>query len=191
MTVCRKCEQEIPDDEVSPSHLGRRTSICKPCSKKRNKEKYNSSSGKEYHKNYYIENAERLRANNTAYRKGNRDKIRNYRRKYRTRLEQRIKRGQRKRLINALKSVGKRKIYSIIKYIGCTAPELKQYLENQFRDGMSWNNYGEWHIDHIRPVSSFDLTEEEDQMKCFHYTNLQPLWAKENLEKGASWDGEL
>ena len=49
---------------------------------------------------------------------------------------------------------------------------------------MSWDNYGEWHIDHIRPMASFNLQEQEEQLKCCHYTNLQPLWAEENLRKG-------
>ena len=70
--------------------------------------------------------------------------------------------------------------------MGCSIEELKIHLEKQFRDGMSWNNYGMygWHIDHIKPCSAFDLTDLEQQKICFHYSNLQPLWAKENLSKG-------
>jgi desulfoferrodoxin (superoxide reductase-like protein) len=58
-------------------------------------------------------------------------------------------------------------------------------LEKQFKLGMNWDNYGRsgWHIDHIKPCASFDLTKKEEQLKCFHYTNLQPLWARENLIK--------
>ena len=59
------------------------------------------------------------------------------------------------------------------------------HLQKQFKKGMTRENHGLWHIDHIRPVSSFDLTKPKEQIKCFHYTNLQPLWAKENLSKGA------
>ena len=56
---------------------------------------------------------------------------------------------------------------------------------------MSWDNHGYdgWHVDHIRPCASFDLTDEEQVRKCFHYTNLQPLWAKDNLRKGSEWNG--
>lgn len=68
--------------------------------------------------------------------------------------------------------------------IGCSIEELKQYLEKQFKEGMTWDNYGEWHIDHIIPCAAFDLTKEEEQLKCFNYTNLQPLWAEENEKKG-------
>jgi len=55
-----------------------------------------------------------------------------------------------------------------------------------------WDNYGSgWHIDHIRPCSSFDLSDEEQQRACFHHSNLQPLWVKDNLEKGSKWEGDL
>lgn len=69
--------------------------------------------------------------------------------------------------------------------IGMTFKELKVYLETRFTEGMTWENYGQWHIDHILPISRFDLTNLEEQKKAFHYTNLQPLWAKDNLKKHA------
>ena len=70
--------------------------------------------------------------------------------------------------------------------LGCSADELRLHLQSQFKDGMTWENYGlyGWHIDHILPCNSFDLTLDSEQRKCFHYTNMQPLWAKENLAKG-------
>lgn len=62
--------------------------------------------------------------------------------------------------------------------------ELKKYLESQFKEGMSWENYGiEWHIDHIVPCSFFDLSNEDHQRICFNWRNLQPLWKKDNLSK--------
>lgn len=75
---------------------------------------------------------------------------------------------------------------SAIKLCGCTIDVLIRHLENQFKYGMNWGNYGYrgWHIDHIKPCASFDLTDQEQQKKCFHYTNLQPLWAYENFKKG-------
>ena len=56
---------------------------------------------------------------------------------------------------------------------------------------MSWENHGTWHIDHRVPCAKFDLTKKEEQEKCFHYTNLQPLWAKDNLSKGNKYDEKL
>ena len=78
-----------------------------------------------------------------------------------------------------------------IELMGCTAECARNHLESQFTDGMSWDNYGSfgWHIDHRRPVSSFDLSKKEDLKECFHYTNLQPLWAEDNYKKGSKYDG--
>ena len=74
-------------------------------------------------------------------------------------------------------------------YIGCTLQELKCHIEKQFIVGMYWHNYGEWQIDHIIPVSSAKTKRE--LLKLFHYTNLQPLWAKDNLIKGAKYAEEI
>jgi len=96
-----------------------------------------------------------------------------------------ITRSLRDRFKNALRSKRLAKTESPIELIGCSIPELRRYLENQWMPGMSWENYGlkGWHIDHSRPIKSFDLTQEEERRTCFHYTNLQPLWAADNLKK--------
>ena len=78
---------------------------------------------------------------------------------------------------------------STIDLMGCKPSDLMRHLETKFQIGMIWENYGSWHIDHIIPCSYFDLTNPEEQAKCFHYTNLQPLWAKENLSKGNKYEG--
>ena len=62
------------------------------------------------------------------------------------------------------------------------------YLAAKFQEGMSWDNHGEWHIDHIKPCCKFNLLDDEEQRKCFHYTNLQPLWSKDNLSKGGKYN---
>ena len=95
------------------------------------------------------------------------------------------------RIRKALKNNYGQKSKSCAKFIGCSIPELREHLESQFQHGMSWDNYGAWHIDHIRPCSSFNLTNENEQSQCFHFTNLQPLWAEENLKKGARYDPSL
>lgn len=73
-----------------------------------------------------------------------------------------------------------------IEYLGCTIKELIEYLENKFCDGMAWENYGNWEIDHIKPISNFDLLDNKQKKELCHYTNLQPLWRKENLKKGGA-----
>lgn len=93
----------------------------------------------------------------------------------------------RMRISCAVKSQGIYKAQKTRILVGCTVEKLKNYLEEGFKKGMSWLNYGKngWHIDHIKPCASFDLTKQEEQKKCFHYTNLQPLWASDNLSKGS------
>ena len=73
--------------------------------------------------------------------------------------------------------------------LGCTVDFAKQWIEAKFQPGMTWNNWSRtgWHVDHLRPIDSFDLTDLAQQKQCFHYTNLHPLWAGDNLSKGAKW----
>lgn len=72
--------------------------------------------------------------------------------------------------------------------LGCTLAEARVHIERQFLPGMTWENHGAWHIDHLRPIASFDLTDPEQVRAAAHYTNLQPLWALDNLRKGARHD---
>lgn len=67
--------------------------------------------------------------------------------------------------------------------LGCSAIELEAYLISKMTDGMTIENYGKWEVDHIKPLSKHDLTKEEEIRKCFHYTNLQPLWMLDNRKK--------
>ena len=91
----------------------------------------------------------------------------------------------RARVRAAVTRVGGEKSRKTMQLVGCSVPKLRQHLEAQFTDGMTWDNHGEWHIDHIKPCASFDLTDAEQQRECFNYTNLQPLLAKDNMSKGA------
>ena len=75
-----------------------------------------------------------------------------------------------------------------MEYVGCSIEALRTHLENQFTEGMTWDNPGEWHIDHIKPCASFNLDIEEERHACFHYTNLQPLWGPDNLRKSDIYD---
>jgi len=90
----------------------------------------------------------------------------------------------RNRLNMAIKN--KYKLGSSVKDLGCSIKELKVHLESQFQPGMSWDNWSKdgWHIDHIVPLSNFDLSNLDELKKACHYINLQPLWATDNLKKG-------
>jgi hypothetical protein len=102
----------------------------------------------------------------------------------RTNKEYRIMDNLRARVNLALKRHDAFKWESTSKLIGCSVKYLVKHLEKQFKLGMNWQNRNEWHVDHIIPCHAFNLTDPEQQKKCFHYTNLQPLWAAENYRKG-------
>ena len=91
----------------------------------------------------------------------------------------------RRRMIHVLK--GTQKSASSLELIGCDANTLREHIQNQFTKGMRWNNYGSyWHVDHIVPCASFDLSDPDQQRKCFHFSNCRPLRVTENLSKGDS-----
>lgn len=91
----------------------------------------------------------------------------------------------RKRLARAINAQSAEKRSSSLDLIGCSVVELMSHLESQFLSGMTWENRSEWHIDHIVPIALFDLRDKDQQLAAFHYTNLRPLWAKDNHKKGA------
>lgn len=115
----------------------------------------------------------------------NRDKVNTNKRKRREDASNRLVHNMRNRVWKAL--IGQAKKDRTMELVGCTPEFLMKYLEKRFKSGMTWDNYGEWHVDHIKPCASFDLTKEEEQRRCFHYTNLQPLWGTENISKGAKY----
>ena len=109
-----------------------------------------------------------------------------FRQRYHEDKEFRLKHLLRSRLHTALRAQGVRKRNGTMALVGCSSEELFDHLESQFVTGMSWENMGsEWHVDHIMPCASFDLCDAGEQKRCFHWSNLQPLFAKENLSKGA------
>ena len=96
----------------------------------------------------------------------------------------------RKRVMNRIWSAMKRQRVNGVgsfSLVGCSVEFLRRYIEGKFEAGMSWDNYGEWHVDHIRPCASFDLSDKEQVIQCFNWRNLQPMWASENIIKGANY----
>lgn len=101
----------------------------------------------------------------------------NLSRKIKSRLSNRIK--------DALKAISLTKNNKTMSYLGCSHIQLRQWFEFLFLEGMTWDNIGQWHIDHVVPCASFDLTKPEDIESCFNWKNIRPCWQKENLEKGS------
>jgi len=157
--TCSKCRTDLTLDNFysSKNRYKKVHSYCKSCSKILRDSLKNNK--KEYDKEY-----------------------RKY--KYKTDINYKIRRVLRKRFGETVKKEYRKG--KIVDLLGCSVEEFKKYLETKFKEGMSWNNYGlrGWHIDHIIPCSKFDLIKEEEQKKCFHFSNLQPLWWNENLSKG-------
>lgn len=139
---------------------------------------------------YRVKNADRISAGKREYYLQNKELIRSKLRIYRRKrlatdpvfkLKQKLK----KTLHYALRGVGAKKHSTTMTLLGCSISEFKKHIESQFKPGMTWGNRGifGWHIDHKRPIASFNLLDLGDQKRCFHYTNLQPLWASENIAK--------
>jgi len=169
---------------------------CKVCHKKKRRKHYlknkdkilkqnkkwkenNLEQDKETRKKHYEKNKESILVRQTVYKRNRR----------RVDPKMRIRENLSRRINDALK--GNSKSASTVQLLGCSVEELKIHLEDRFTDGMSWDNYGvyvkgepmKWHIDHIIPCDSFDLTNETEQAECFHYSNLQPMWGIDNIRK--------
>lgn len=137
---------------------------------------------KEYRRKYELAHQKEKKEYNSNYFKTYKNKLAEYvKNRLRTNINYRLASRLRTRIHEVLKGNSKSK--TTMNLVGCSIQTLKQYLEKSFKSGMSWDNYGKWHIDHIRPCVSFDLSKEEEQRKCFNYINLQPLWAEDNLRK--------
>ena len=159
--------------------------------KKQNKQYYLNNKEKiiKYKKKYYLNNIKKMKKYYKLYSQKNRKKLNQYRaNKAKNDPIFKLIQNQRRRIRQALKEMKKTK--STLKLLGCSATELWNHLEKQFKPKMTRKNYGKWHVDHIRPCASFDLTNPKQQQICFHYTNLQPLWAIDNIKKGAKLDYE-
>ena len=134
---------------------------------------------------YYQANKERILKKTDQWKKDNRERFRRHKRAYvRRHPEVRIANNSRGRIHRMLGSQGRGRGRSR-RLIGCSPDTLRLILECRFEPGMTWDNYGsEWHVDHIIPLAAYNLTDPEQQRQAFHYTNLQPLWAHENMAKG-------
>jgi hypothetical protein len=139
-------------------------------------------------------NAEKCRETKAAWKEKNPEVYRRIQRGYQRRAFHRNPHHRfglmaRGRIRKALKAQGAVKTVATVKLLGCSVEFLRRHLEAKFRDGMTWENYGpHWHVDHIKPCAKFDLTQPEEQRACFHFTNLQPLLAHENIAKGDHYD---
>jgi Uri superfamily endonuclease len=183
--TCIKCQATKPDISFKSANT------CKACVAV-------------YEKQYHKANYTKIKARQQAWAENNRERYREILRKHRDLNRDAIRLSDRERLQNDIAHRLKRNIRarlscaisrkikqtSAIDGLGCSIEELKAHLESKFQLGMTWDNYGKWHIDHIKPLSSFDLTKLEEQLVACHYSNLQPLWAQDNLIKSNKFSSQ-
>ncbi len=190
---CTKCEKALPlsDFYFCSSNKDKHHNTCKNCASKNSKQ-------------WRANNKERMKSNIERWRANNKEKLRRIRKEWRINNIERDKQSK-KRYRDRIIKIPERKLNQRISelickslkrgskggrhwetLVGYTINELKEHLEKQFRPGMSWNNYGMWHIDHKKPKTSFDFKSPDDDgfKQCWALGNLQPLWAKDNINKG-------
>jgi hypothetical protein len=205
---------EFPNNSKSPDG---KHSYCKPCSNQKNKEwrlknqekrreslkrwkKENVDKIKEYKKNR--KPTENEKRGKQLWLMANAEKIKQYRKEYKKNNQKKLSQADklrkqqdptyraicsiRSRVSGLCRDICNGKKRSSTKAIGLARDEFRLYIESLFKEGMTWDNYGSWHIDHIKPLS---LAKTEDEvMKLNHYTNLQPLWAIDNLKKSNKYE---
>jgi len=205
MKICLKCniEKDLSYFTNNKTKKDGKCVYCRSCYAAINKEwrKNNPEKDKKIHDKWGKNNIEAIRKNRLRSYYRHKEKMNKYSREYKKRNKEELNRKAkaytrhkyitdinfrlriilRGRLWKAISRKSKQSGALVL--LGCSIDELKSYLEKQFVTGMNWDNYGDWHIDHIKPCCSFDLTDLEQQRICFHYTNLQPLWAKDNIRK--------
>jgi len=194
--VCPECAKEFESTKKNKKYC------CKECGekqwRKKNKIRVKERSKQYYneHKNHRIETSKLWKNKNVDHykkiQKQWRDKNKSHiakcrKERFNNDIEFKIKCNLRSRLYSALKSQKIIKSQATFDLVGCSINELQQYIQTLFTKGMTWQNHGygnnKWHIDHIKPCDAFNLLYEDEQRKCFNWTNLQPLWQLDNFNK--------
>ncbi len=204
--ICKSCGA----DDLSVD-FGTYNSICRKCYKRdyfqKNKEKIAHQNKQRYsnkdvifikecpvcYTKFSISRSDKktcsTACSNRLWRAANKEKLnKSFKNRYHSDIHRKLATCLRSRLNKALKGAYKSSSYS--DYIGCTPEQLKNHLESLFKPGMTWDNYGirGWHIDHIRPLDSYNLSDPSELLEACNYKNLQPLWAKDNLTKGCKYE---
>ena len=197
---CIKCKYEISKPRIikNKEKIARKKQEWVDNNRERvkaNQEKWHENNleyREKYQKSYYNANRDKILENNKKYNNENKEKVRVRKSEWTkqqrlTNPQLRVKDSMRARVRGLLTRDNITKKNTTQELIGCDFEYLRKHLESQFTEGMTWENYGRngWHVDHIIPCNNFDLTDIEQQKKCFHYTNLQPLWEFDNLSKGS------
>lgn len=187
---CRSCNAKI-QKKLRDLNIEERRKVSKTYRAK-NKDKINSRKklyrklNPEAHKiisrRTYRKNLEKIKIRSKMmYQKNKKEIHLKMKIKYHTDIQYRLALNLRRRMHKLIKRSDRNG--SAVRDLGCSLNQFKLYIESKFSEGMSWDNYGKWHLDHIYPISRVDLTNRDEFLKIAHYTNYQPLWAEDNLKK--------
>ena len=215
--VCTRCKVEKSCSEFSRDRAKKDglSCQCKECNKKYNQA--NADWRREYAKKWHQENAERKREYMKKWHEENAEKVKKYRQENAESLSEKKKKYQqenadkikvyrkkydknrrnsdplfrmiynlRRRLSSYCRAIKVKKSTRTKEMLGIDLAGFKSHIESKFQEGMTWENYGQWHVDHIKPLSL--ATTEQEIIELNHYTNLQPLWAAENLKKSNKYE---
>lgn len=216
MKTCAKCNTEKEYNQYYKKQISKDgyNNICIPCRKgynelnKENTQKYYKENKERYQENgkkHYSENKEKINNKSIEWGKNNPEKRKEIQDKWNKNNREYFKIWRKNkwetdpnfklriilgaRLNDILKRIKLNKSSSIISFIGCPIEELKIHIENQFLPEFTWDNHGEiWELDHIIPCFNFDMENVEEQKKCFHYTNLQPLFKTTRIAKSFGYN---
>jgi len=202
MKTCNKCQQdkEIDNFYKSKTKVDGLDNTCKQCKLVycRNRHKTKKEQINNYHKIYYNNNKEAHLDRGKIWKEQNKDKYQKYINNYSTlyynkNIQYKLRKLLRGRISYELNKIIKGSFTEQMHFLlGCSLIEFKQYLESKFKPEMTWDNHGDiWEIDHIKPCSSFDLTDIEQQKECFHYTNLQPLFKTSGIAESFGYINEI
>lgn len=202
VSQCKKCQKEYCNNhreeiknyrrEYRPQYYLKNARRIK----KKSKLYYqnNKAAKKKYARQYRIINKEKIQVQNRLYRQTHKKEInKNFAKRRQKDLNFKMMTVLRNAIYRVLKSQASKKSNHTLILVGCTVQYFIKHIESQFLPGMTWENYGRlgWWVDHIKPCAAFDLSKEEEQRKCFHYTNLQPMWGIDNLHKSSFYKGKL
>jgi hypothetical protein len=190
---CKECQKKYRETNKQKKKQYREANKEKVSKQQKKYYLANKEKALEYNKQYYLANKEKLTKQNKQYKEANKEKIKQYLQSNKEKLNQYYKKRHstdsifkfkfnvRNLIKNSFKRTNHRKATRTEQILGCSLDFFKVYISNQFQKGMSLDNHGKWHLDHIIPLAT--ATTEEDVIRLNHYTNFQPLWADDNLKK--------
>lgn len=191
---CKQCRKlnDYERKQKNPCEINAGQKICQKCNLEKDFSKFHTtrkSSDGVYNtcKDCWPKSTwtrEKARLSERKYYENNKEKVRAKWRRQGQNINRRVRNSLNSRIRESLLNFGNKKDNVTRSYLGCSFNYLRKWIEFQFDNDMSWDNYGQWHLDHVTPVATFDLSNDANIRDCFHWSNLRPCWATQNIQKG-------